>query len=155
MHKPFFPRGTREITVAKLIFSLLLVLLQPEGSLRQRGEMVLEERRKGSRGILMWLCLSHSACQRKAITIAALLSLLFVCRVCVRLPVGLCGTALEHTAVCHVKCTNGRLACKLQGLWYSRRLFPFWRLWQMKAAKPLFRYHETSAPKHQWQWRLV
>lgn len=49
MHKhPFLPpRGTREIAVAKLIFSLLLVLLQPEGLLRQRGEMVLEERRKG------------------------------------------------------------------------------------------------------------
>lgn len=69
MHKRHFlpPKGMREIAVAKLIFSLLLVLLQPEGSLRQRISQT-EERwswkreAKESRGILMWSCLSLAAC---------------------------------------------------------------------------------------------
>lgn len=110
MHKHLFlpPRGMREITVAKLIFSLLLVLLQPEGLLRQRMRQREARwywmREKGCRGMLMWPCLPLPACERKAVTVTAFLSTL-------------CES--EYTTALGVtiyKCIKDRLACTLQGI---------------------------------------
>lgn len=129
MHKHFFsPWGTREITMAKLIFSSLLVLLQPEGSLRQRISQREERwcwRRegKGSSGILMWLCLVSHCLPKKSNYYHSFT----LCSVCVCLPVSVCLTALQYTRIWYVKCTKGTLPRKLQDICkhqYSGCLFP-------------------------------
>lgn len=68
------PGAMRGIAVAKLIFSLLLVPPQPEGSLRQingpeTGGKALEERKRGEqRNVNALMLRSHSLLKRSVIT---------------------------------------------------------------------------------------
>lgn len=158
------PRGTSEITVAKLIFSLLL--LQPEGSLRQRiggreGRWCWRREGKGSRGILM--CLSLAACQRKAITITAPFSALLCVCVCTYLrgSVCLCVYVWLHLStqgfgMLNVQRADWLVHCRVFGnSWYCRCLFlPYNFPWHLKAVKSLLRCHKTSIPKHRCSVRL-